>query len=717
MSTGAALFAAPVPTSQSDARLEFLEALLEEHEVAGCARRGVEWATTHTPARRAILLIADARRAGFVGVAASGVPLEAPHDLFVDPGDRRDPLAATLLRRRVSFFRGGEFAPRSRTAEALFAHASHVAVPISRSQTAAGAPFGLLLLSPARPPLKSDIRWLASVLGSKLDQLAMRGSLAEDERRFRRERSLLFSVINAVSDPILLTDPEGRLVVANTPAEALFAVADDMSEGRRRAVELNNMFFSAALSRTAIQGTFEARRELLLVDPSDGSDRLFELLSTIVEDPREGSGVVSVLRNVTDLRRATQQIEENYSRIRAAEAAVRAERDRLNLIIDSVADPILATDAEGNITLMNTPAERLFTLPLESGEVDQRIVRANDAHFSSFISGLLSTGTDVTRRGDIALAEPGTGKTIPVEALAGKILSELGELTAVVTILHDRTEALERAALYEQLKKASDELEAKVHAATAELARQNERLRRQAIDLEQASAAKSQFLANVSHELRTPLNAILGYATMTLEGIQGALTPAQRKSIARIQANGRHLLNVINEILDITRIQAGRMPVALTEFDLPGLVREVVTELEPLVARSKLQVTTRVGACPRLRTDRQKVKQILVNLLSNAIKFTHEGGVTLKATHLASTREVEIAVTDTGIGIAAADLERVFDDFQQLDSTSTRAYGGTGLGLAICRRLAAILRGGITVQSEPGHGSTFTLVIPLRLRR
>ncbi len=221
---------------------------------------------------------------------------------------------------------------------------------------------------------------------------------------------------------------------------------------------------------------------------------------------------------------------------------------------------------------------------------------------------------------------------MPVEALAAKMLSDIGELTAIVTILHDRTEAIERNQLYEQLKLASEELEGKVREATGELANQNELLRRQALELEQASAAKSQFLANVSHELRTPLNAILGYAAMTLQGVSGELSAPQRRNLSRIDANARHLLTLINEILDITRIEAGRMPIQIVAFNLPELVREVTTELEPIIAKSGLQVICKLPSdLPTMRTDRQKVKQILVNLLSNALKFTQKGSITIKA--------------------------------------------------------------------------------------
>jgi len=407
----------------------------------------------------------------------------------------------------------------------------------------------------------------------------------------------------------------------------------------------------------------------------------------------------------------------HYRKTRIAEVQARAESDRLNLIIDSVADPIVVTDAAGATSLMNEPAERLLTIPPQASAIEQRWVQANDAHFSSFIAAMLASA-DQRRVGEIGLNDPKTGEPMPVEAIAGKMLSERGELTAVVTILHDRREAIEKGRLYEQLKQASGELERKIQAATADIAQQNELLRRQAIELEQASALKSQFLANMSHEFRTPLNAMLGYTSMLLQGVAGGVEPPVKRRLGRIESNGRHLLTIINEILDISRIEAGRMPLQLSTFRVPDLVSEVKAELEPIIMRSKLVVTLDLPKdLTPITSDRQKVKQILLNLLSNALKFTHHGCVTIAARRNPKDRTVSLSVTDTGIGIAPADQDKIFEDFRQLDNSPTRAYGGTGLGLSICRRLAQRLDGRISVQSQVGRGSTFTLALPIKGRK
>jgi len=281
----------------------------------------------------------------------------------------------------------------------------------------------------------------------------------------------------------------------------------------------------------------------------------------------------------------------------------------------------------------------------------------------------------------------------------------------------DLTEEEEKARLYEQVKRHSEELRQKVREATAELAEQNELLRRQAFQLEQASAAKSQFLANVSHELRTPLNAVMGYTHLLLEGVSGELQPAQLDKLNRIDANARHLLAVINDLLDISRIESGKMPMQIEQVRLPELIDEVMAEVEPLIAGTRLAVLRELAPeLPEILTDRQKVKQIVMNLLSNALKFTPEGSVSIRLEHVPPADEILIAVTDTGIGVAEENQKTIFEAFEQANSSYARRQGGTGLGLSICRRLAQLLEGRITLVSGLGKGSTFTLYLPSKSR-
>jgi signal transduction histidine kinase len=689
-----------------EAKLALAEFLLGSEDLQSSARHGIDWLASHNGVSQALIAVMDPSSPHLLPIAEHGITAATLADFVIGRDDVNHPLIRAMERPEPTYF-----APSSVVQSPIQPTGFHV-VPLRFEN---GAPAqGMLLVSAPTPELHPDVLWLSRQLSKQIGRLFT----TLTEAHSGQERMLLYSIINAVTDPILLTDTEGKLIIANTHAEKLFAAPEDASEGWRRAVALNNMLFSAALSTSAVTQTDMARRELLLVDPLEGSDLLFELLSSRAKDERQGTYVVSILRNITDLARAREEIEESYRTLRMAQAEVRDERHRLDLIIDSVADPILVTDPEGDIVLMNEPAERLFNIPVTAGEAPQRSVRANGANLTSFVSNVLTRTGEQRYRGEIQLTDPSTGRALPVEALAGTILSEQGELVWVVTILHDQTEALEKGRLYERLKQASAELERKVQEATAELAQQNELLRRQHIELEQASALKSQFLANISHEFRTPLNAILGYTHMLLHGVSGAVTDPQRKSLTRIDSNSRHLLALINDILDITRIEAGRMPLNVTTFRVAELVNEVMSELEPIIRRSNLTVATRMrGTIPLLKTDRQKVKQIVLNLLSNALKFTPTGAVTIAVTFDPNARTTAIAVSDTGVGIPEESQGKIFEDFRQLDNSPTRGYGGTGLGLSICRRLAQMLGGSIELRSKVGDGSTFTLLLPVRARK
>jgi len=229
---------------------------------------------------------------------------------------------------------------------------------------------------------------------------------------------------------------------------------------------------------------------------------------------------------------------------------------------------------------------------------------------------------------------------------------------------------------------------------------------------ERANQAKSTFLANMSHELRTPLNAIIGFTRIVKRKAQGVLDAKQVDNLDKVLVSAEHLLSLINTILDIAKIEAGRMDAQPAWFEIAPLVEMCMTTAQPLLKPGVVFRKQVEAALPTLYSDPDKIKQILLNLLSNAAKFTHEGSITVHVSRADDTLAMD--VTDTGIGIAPDAQAKVFEEFQQADSSTTRKYGGTGLGLSISRHLARLLGGDLTLTSELGKGSTFTLTVPLR---
>jgi len=241
---------------------------------------------------------------------------------------------------------------------------------------------------------------------------------------------------------------------------------------------------------------------------------------------------------------------------------------------------------------------------------------------------------------------------------------------------------------------------------------------------EAADRIKSAFLATMSHELRTPLNSIIGFTGIVLQGLAGPLNAEQTKQLGMVRSSARHLLELINDVLDISKIEAGQLEVHAEPFDLPALVERVTASVSPMAQKKGLVLTASVP--PQLRqmvSDRRRVEQILLNLLNNAVKFTDQGSVTVTAEPVADfqpsaavppVRAVRLRVTDTGIGIEPEELALLFQPFRQLDTGLTRQHDGTGLGLAICRRLAELLGGEISASSTWQHGSEFAVILPLR---
>jgi signal transduction histidine kinase/HAMP domain-containing protein len=243
-----------------------------------------------------------------------------------------------------------------------------------------------------------------------------------------------------------------------------------------------------------------------------------------------------------------------------------------------------------------------------------------------------------------------------------------------------------------------------------------EEIQEKSRQVEEASKHKSQFLANMSHELRTPLNAILGYAELVLDGIYGDAPDKMRNVLERIQTNGKHLLGLINDVLDLSKIEAGQLVLTLNDYSIKDMMQGVYVAVEPLAGNKKLHFKLEVPSdLPAAHGDERRLSQVLLNLVGNAIKFTDTGEVAMKASVVNGS--YTIAVRDTGPGIAEADQAKIFEEFQQSESTHTKAKGGTGLGLAIAKRIVEMHGGKLWVESQLGSGATFFFTLPLRAQQ
>lgn len=243
-----------------------------------------------------------------------------------------------------------------------------------------------------------------------------------------------------------------------------------------------------------------------------------------------------------------------------------------------------------------------------------------------------------------------------------------------------------------------------------------EALRKKTEEAQEASRLKSEFVSNVSHELRTPLNAIIGYTSLLLHDTFGTLGGDQKSRLERIEKNAQDLLKLINDLLDLSKIESGKLPIYVTSFDLSNLLEEVAEDMKPLLDEKGLQLRWKgEKPLPLLESDPGKIRQIFTNLLSNAIKFTLKGSVTILTAHSPEREKIEISIQDTGIGIQSSDLTRIFNAFHQVDGNITRQFEGAGLGLTIAKDLVELLKGELIVQSEYGKGSMFTVVLPYRL--
>ena len=419
-----------------------------------------------------------------------------------------------------------------------------------------------------------------------------------------------------------------------------------------------------------------------------------------------------------DLYLKQKQLSEQQVLLRASEVRELELKHKLEItesearfsdIVESMMDAIVVFDTDGRISLFNAAAERMFGLPADDSvgrdvrelvpeplkqESLDRICQASESaqaradatpsqHLVS-LTGLRSNGEEFPIEATASCLDVGGKRTYTL------IVRDISERKRAEAALQAQAESLERAMM--ELKGLNDEL-----------------ADRQA-ELERAMAARSRFYASMSHELRTPINAVLGYSTLLLENIYGPLNEKQAEGITRTHKAAKHLLELVNDVLDLSKIEAGKIDLRLQPVYFPALLEDLFVTVRPLADQYGSELTLEHDGEPaKVISDPRRLRQILLNLLSNAIKFGNG-----KPIHVGSRPRddggIEVDVTDRGIGIPTEDLDKIFDEFVQLGKTQLTE--GTGLGLPISRRLAELLHGGLEVESEVGRGSTFRLRLP-----
>lgn len=378
---------------------------------------------------------------------------------------------------------------------------------------------------------------------------------------------------------------------------------------------------------------------------------------------------------------------------KAAEARLRESEARTRLIIDTAIDAVVTLDATGRITGWSSRSESLFgwaTADALGKRMSELIIAPRHwENLEQCLAYFLTTGEWPILNTRVEMsAVHRDGREFPVEVSISPARS--GDVCIFGAFLRDITER----------KRADRELlQAKVAA-------------------EEANRSKSVFLANMSHELRTPLNAIMGYSEMLQEEVQGFGHPEIVPDLQRINIAGKHLLTLINDVLDLSKIEAGRMMLSLETFDVAAMVRDVLATIQPLVDKRANVLRVHWGAdLGAMRGDLTRMRQILFNLISNATKFTEKGSVTLGVSResVQGRDWMIFRVSDTGIGMTPEQMQKLFQAFSQAESSTTRKYGGTGLGLAISEKLCGMMGGEILVDSVHGRGSTFTVRVPAEI--
>jgi PAS domain S-box-containing protein len=653
---------------------------------------------------KAAVLLYDDAKAALVGSFGIGVADEVARELVVPLSSSEDPLVGVLRGGLPQRFRDAttdsRFDPSVRAALAKIGMGSLVVAPLrSTAERKFGANgksatpgwegrgewAGVVLLSRAMGVTQADVAALAPFARQAGETLSLQHDiqlLQETSEAHAIEKEWLWWMINSIGDAVLVTDSNNDIILQNRRAELLFRSTDEDSAGKRRAVWMNNFLFTASLSTWNLErGPATKGREVTLVDPIEGVELIYEVITTPATNYRVGMrGTVSVLKNVTDIRHIGEELARGQERLQTAEEEVRTERDRLDLILRNVPNPIIVVDNDNEIISMNPAAERLFKGERSTRRGVQSAL-ANMTRFTSFLAQLRLEPA-FSKRGEIVLSDPRSEEALEMEVSATEVRDQRGGVIAIVSVMQDvgRLRELERRRL-EQVLFDSEKL-----AATGRLA------------------------ASIAHEINNPL-----------EAVQNALYLLQQR--APRDGNDRQYLEIAtretHRMSRILRQMLGfyRQTEAMTPTDVNALVDEAAVLVAKRLRERGVVLSSELDrTLPKIQASPDQLKQVLLNLLLNAADSMPKGGTITVVTaptsgadgELFGRSALQIQVRDTGEGIPDERLAQIFEPF-----FSTKPGKGTGLGLWVSQGIVHNHGGTMRVRSRVGRGTTFTITLPV----
>ena len=636
---------------------------------------------------KAVVLVYDEASASLRGLFGWNVTDDQAKRLMLGVAGSDNPLVVALRTgtpQRVDLDDGATLDVNTGATLADMGIGSFVAAPLRSATGRSDGPRAVVLLARKGGVRDADLERLvpfarqasAALIREQDVQLLQRASESHAV-----EKEWLWWMVNSVADPVLVTDPQNDILHLNRRAEHLFRSSDEDSAGKRRAVWMNNFLFTAALSAWNLDTASRAtNREVTLVDPVEGTELIYEVITMLALNHRIGErGVVSVLKDVTDIRHMTEELARSAERIQTADLQIRAERDRLDLVLRSVPNPIIVVDSNNEILTLNAAAQHLFETTRSSGRHDQ-LALANDARFTSFLSQLRLEPSS-TRRGEVMLTDPDTEEHLEMEVTAADVRGPHGSVVATVTAMQDvgRLRELERRRL-EQVLFDTEKL-----AATGRLA------------------------ASIAHEINNPLEAVQNSLYLLARAVpEGA---PERSFLDIATRETQRMSRILRQMLGFYRPTTSMGPTD---------VNALVLEAEALVAKRLRENSVRIDKdlapdLPLIRASADQLKQVLLNLFLNATEAMPKGGRLIVTTVVGggeldahATDVVRIDVRDTGTGISEEAVARIFEPF-----FSTKMEKGTGLGLWVSHGIVQAHGGTLKVRSRPGQGTTFTITLPI----